>query len=357
MADEQSDEFETVSVGSVASLEVRDPSARPPFYRRHFLPMVLGMLLVAIVLGILSLWSRREEGFPELPAGSYAGTMTGIFADEGGGAVSWYVESAPHDGGVFVAMLRKGWEPQNLRISGEGLVEEARPMILTGEEGTLQLTGRAVSGGVFRGEVVDHVHQSHGEWTLRPVHDIGTAVTRQTGEGGVRLWLTLRAELRGIEAKRNFTEQEEARQRAEITRLTAFVTDDTLVRSQADQRFDEARKAFDAVKSQLQAARADVGELARQFALSQRLAGTGKLVSLARDSIERESRWVRSMLRTGGSEPPEVVAERDRAARVFEVKAEIAKEEARLQELRSASGSPAESGRSFDDLFRQGGSQ
>ena len=291
-----------------------------------------------------------------LPAGSYAGALQGLFADEGE-AVHWYVESTPQDSGLFVAILRKGWEPQNLRLIGEGLAGGARPLIITGEEGTLQLTGRVSASGVFQGEVVDHVHQNHGEWTLRPVNDAGATLPRQTGDGGVRLWLSLRAELRGIEAKRAFTEQEEARQRAEVARLNAFVTDDKLVRSQADKRFDEARKELAQLTGQLQAARADVAGLAKQFALSQRLAGSGKLVSLARDSLERESRWVRSMLRTSGSEAPEVAAERERAARIFEVKNEIAKELGRVQALRGGGEVAPEPGKSFDDLFHQGGSQ
>ena len=349
------EEFETVSVGSVPTLEVRERVAVVPFYRRYFLPMLLGMLLVAVALGVLSLWSKQDEAFPTLPPGSYAGELRGVFADETQ-SVFWYVESSPQEPALFVAVLRRGWEPQSVRLVGESLSGEPRPLILTGEEGTIQLTGRPAASGQYRGKLIEHNRQVQGDWMLGPVSDAPPTLALQGNESGLRLWLTLRAELRGVEAKRAIAEQDLTRQRAEVERLTAYVTDDKLLRSQADTRFDQAKAELEQRSAKLRAAQAEVAALAKQFALSQRIAGAGKLVSLARDTTDREARWIRSMLRTSGNESAEELEARERAEKIIAVQAEIVEERRLLEEQRAATP-PTDGAGSFDDLFRQGGSQ
>ena len=75
-------------------------------------------------------------------------------------------------------------------------------------------------------------------------------------------------------------------------------------------------------------------KLDRQVELAYRVTGMGRLVSLARESLEREGRWQESMLRVGSADiPPEVLEQSAKAERILEIKRLIDSENTRIYDL------------------------
>lgn len=325
--------------------------------------LLIGCLLLLIVVGRM-FWSEVGARFPVIAAGSYLGSMHDVFSDSD--VTHFYVERAPDSPHLFVAIVRAGWKPRviDMRMLASGAESDdwLQPLTLVGLEGTLRFSGAADSTKRYRGDV-HNVHDGlRGSWSLLALSaDKQLAMNAQTRRQ-TNLWLSLKAELRSIDGQIGQAENTVELQKKEIANLALFITDGDAVRASAQKKLQAAQAEFDLIDDELRLKRTAAARLEEQFTISQRVTPQGKLVSLARKSLQREARWFESMLKTGHNyDVEELNTALQYADQVMELRHYIAIEKDKIYRLQNRSDTrlgisvrrPAQD-RSFGSGWREG---
>lgn len=262
---------------------------------------LLGMLLLVIVIGGSALWLFWDEPeyFIPLPPGSYAGVIEGALDQSG---VPLYIERAPENRDLFVAVLKSGWNPQfrdsTVSVDSDSVSSGFLPLLLSDGVTQVELSGGEFDGSEYRGRAYNITNSTVGVWRLRPVHAPPSNLAAQ--EGAVKLWLSLRAEVQGIRDALTALDQQVPHQRAEIERLSQLVTEGQELRMRANSRFADVRREVAEAQKQLNQERKEVRALEESLDVSQKVTAQGRLVGLARETLERESRIVEESERLAG---------------------------------------------------------
>jgi len=318
---------------------------------------VLG-LIVLVAAATRWFWIGESRQFPVVAPGSYIGTVTGVFSSKGSAqgaantesessgagarrdeainAVPFYVERAPETEDLFVAVLAAGWKPQLvstvIHAAGSTAPRWILPLIISQGERRLQLTGGAVAKDRYEGEALDLTSGREGTWKLEPIR----APPGDVGQGAqvVRLWLMLKAELDDVEARTREFERRVPEQRAEIEKLTGLLTEGEELRSRANEKFGSVQEGLAQAERELKQEHQKVQRLEASLEIAGKVTGMGKLVSLSRESLEREWRIVDSKLRSSADASAEDLEEEyERATRILEVQGQVANERAAIERL------------------------
>jgi vacuolar-type H+-ATPase subunit I/STV1 len=167
-------------------------------------------------------------------------------------------------------------------------------------------------------------------WTLRPISQ-GLDSSARESERNLTLWLSLRRELSQVNQLIVRAEALVPEQRAEVERISESIQDVPKFKARADEKYRELVRMLDEQRQILDQRQREVQDLAQRFEIAQRVTGMGKLVSLARESFERENRWFDSMLRAAPAGLSGSVQEAiQRGEKIIELKREIRKERAKL---------------------------
>jgi hypothetical protein len=293
------------------------------------LPHVVASGALLLLLGVsLLLWIEMKKRFPAIEPASYYGTIEGIFASVDGSPSRFYVERQPGGDEMIVVVVRAGWLPQVVSVvprSGRsGGDEWMLPLTINGPDGTLSLIGTRAGPGEYVGRAVNSDTGREGSWQLAKIEDMAPVAQRDERE--LTLWLSLRYELLEVREQIAGLEKQVPAQKAEIDKLSAFISEGTRLRSSADEKFLKVKEQLREAQLELKQLQEEARKLEAQLDLAQRFTGMGRLVSLARESLEREGRWIDSMLRgdvvSTQSEIERAVA---RAEAVARVKREIQK--------------------------------
>lgn len=303
--------------------------------RTSVVAYVLGCASVlALVLCAALFWWSASKRFPRLPTGTYVGQLAGVFA-EGDESVPLYGEVSQQDS-IMIAVARENWRAQTISIGSVGATAAnfAAPISLAGPQTVVQLDGSpAESSGRFEGRAVNLSSGREGTWHLTRVEVVALA---PEAESEVRLWLMLKNELVDLEARTRQIEVKLPSQRAEIDKLTSLIGEGETLRIRANDKLRSAQEDLHKVQSQVTEKQKEVKQLEDAFQISTKVTGTGRLVSLARDSLDREWRWLdllmRSDIESGSTELDLAVG---KAERVLAVKREIASEQDKLLLLRN----------------------
>jgi hypothetical protein len=181
------------------------------------------------------------------------------------------------------------------------------------------------------------------------------ALPGMPGRVEIQLWLRLKAELADVDEQIQAAEAKVPEQRKEIEKLTEFITEGNNLRARADEKYRNVRAELDRRKEVLKAKQAEAKDLEKKIVLSHSVTPMGKLVSLSRASLEREARWIDSLLRTGPVETNEDLdLAVDRGKSVLSLKGQIEQERERIYNLRMAQpgvGGAAAPPASFDGIW------
>jgi hypothetical protein len=265
---------------------------------------VVGFLLIVLVIGGAALWLFRDEPkyFVPLPPGSYAGVIEGALNHS---AVPLYIERAPENRDLFVAVLKAGWNPQfrdsPMVADPESSDPDARgfiPLLLSDGVTQVELSGGESNGSEYFGRAYNITNAKEGVWRLRPIYAPPSDLAAQ--EGAVKLWLSLRAEVQGVRDALSALDQQVRHQRAEIERLSQLVAEGQELRMRANSRFADVRSEIAKAQEQLNQERKEVRALEESLEVSRKVTAQGLLVGLARETLERESRIVEESERIAG---------------------------------------------------------
>ena len=306
------------------------------------LPHFIAVVCVICLLLVTSwLWVETRQRFPRLEPGSYAGEIESIFGRQSASTTPFFVESLP-SGELYVSVARSGWQPEKITLvsvtDDSDDVRWAHPVVLVGPDAKLRFSGAEKETGFWIGKVKDLASGGGGVWRLY----LAKEEARLEGAAervDVQLWLRLKAELDGVEDAMAVLQARVPAQRQEIEKLTGFITEGDSLRARADQKYRATKAEVDALKEELKQRRAEARDLEKKLVVSQSVTPKGKLVSLARASLDREARWIDSLVRTGAQPvSAELESAIQSSSKILELKDQINQERERIYYLRSKSG-------------------
>lgn len=317
--------------------------------------LVAALCVLSLLLVTSWLWIEMQQRFPHLPQGSYYGRITGLFPDAARGGAPFFVESTSSNE-FFLVILHGQWQPQRSTMVPRGNdvddSEWLHPVVVIGDGQRLKFTGKR-NGAEFTGTVFEQDGRRRGRWRLariptRPAHDGGFDAKE------IEVWLRLKAELGEIEAETRKAEQRVPEQQKEIEKLTAFITEGDSLRTRAEKKYQEVTRELQSASDALHEQEKRALALEEKLTLAQTVTDMGRLVSLSRQTLERENRWIDSVL---GTELPPVGADFQealaRAKKIAGVKRAIAEEEEYIRHLEGLmqQGKSAAAPQSFESIW------
>ncbi len=281
--------------------------------------------LVSLIVAVILLVSEIHSKFPDLPPGVYAGQILGLERGAEEAPIEWYVEVLEAGRTAKVYVLQEGWNAQEISLRGSKDGEMlSEPLVVSGDTAILRFAGRARTEGGFEGEVVRAQDGAEGGWTLMPIEIMPVYSDQALSQ--LRLLLSFISERNLVETKIEELQKQVPIQKQEIENLTRFITQEGVLKDRAEKKLTVAKEAFVTLQSDLDIKKKEAKELEDKIILAQRVTGMGKLASLSRESLERESRWIESMLASGMGESPDLIAAIEKAERIASLKREIAAE-------------------------------
>lgn len=246
---------------------------------------------VGVLLLITSfLWLEYERSFPILPAGRYVGVVHFENQPE---PVPLYIESYPEQESMLVVLLREGWEPQvvprSLSVRGGN---RASPLAIIHRSERIRFIGSEVSASLYQGQAEMLNNGLTGLWSLEPVR----------GEGGIdRGFLNQQASLRNeIELLQERLDEINGQIKSaskERDTLAQFISDERGLIHKAQLKLLSEREQLQRSAAELERLQQEGRELESKLKLAERLTSMGRLVSMARESLEREARWSEAVLK------------------------------------------------------------
>ncbi|MBN8548816.1 MAG: hypothetical protein J0M12_05840 [Deltaproteobacteria bacterium] len=311
---------------------------------RKFLPHIVAVLaLLSLLVVSTLLWLEIKRRFPVLEPGGYYGTLRGVL-DESEGPLHFYVERQPQGDDLFFCVLNEGWKPQVVSAvirSGGSDSGWLLPVTVVGEKAKLKFIGTRIGPGEYQGTVSDMSSSAEGSWTLHAVQDSPAAISA-SDEEELRLWLRKRAELTEVERKIKEFEARVPQQKADIEKVTEFISERGQVQASSDAQLKSAKDEQSQVRKDLDAAQDRLRRLQERIEISQRISPSGKLAALGRESLERDARWAESLLRTSGAETVTGLDDAVvRGQKILEMKREIELEKNTIFKLTYDGAAPA----------------
>lgn len=298
---------------------------------------VAALLLFGLII-VSTLWLReRRQRFPALSPGEYLGQIYGISENEPNEGIRLYVDRDPGRDDLLFVLLAPGWEPKYVQTVAEGEdqnnAEWLLPVTVAESKGKLKFIGQMTADGEFTGSVYDIENGKEGSWGLRRISEsLSKAIAIDVVD--TRLWLMLRSELRGLDAEIDKARTIVPEQRREIEKLTNFITEKSQLKTNADQKYEAEQAASRKISADFQKKHEEVDKLRKQIDLSQKLTGMGKLVALSRESLDRENRWLQSMLRSSvGDDSSELDEAVKRGERILDLRRQIEIENEKIYSL------------------------
>ncbi len=303
--------------------------------RRYFPHVVACLALVSLLVVSTLLWMEMKRRFPVVEPGGYFGSMQGVLS-ETGEKVPFYVERPAQSDDLFFAILRPGWKPQVVSAvirdnssQGQGWL---LPVTVVGESGKLKFIGSHTGPGSYQGTVTEMTTGAEGRWSLGAV-EVLSADAKNDQE--LLLWLRRRADLFDIEAQIKDAEGRVPQQKSDIEKLSTFISEREQVQASADSKLSAAQDELAAARREVAERRTKLAKLQERIEIAQRLSPAGRLVTLARESLERDARWAESLLRTAGAETvPGLERAVERGQEISQIKREIELERNLIFKLR-----------------------
>lgn len=289
-------------------------------------------LLLLIGVGYWYFYVSSQQRFPKLPEGSYLGRIYEIFSDEPSG-VQFFVESLPSEELLF-SLQHPKWKQQRVTmVLGDSQGNWLHPIVIVGSDTKLKFIGKS-NGGIYQGSVATQDGSKKGRWELTmissPDHNALEDLTK------LEEWLTLKLQSERLSQEILASKRSVSEQNKEITKLTNFITDVDSLKARAEKKFREVTEKISEEEKVLKQKEKEAQVVENQLVLAQVVTDMGKLVSLSRQTLERENRWIDSVL--GSALPPlgeDFQLAVEQAKKIIGVKKAIAEEEEYINHLRS----------------------
>lgn len=292
--------------------------------------IVLCSVLLSIGLFGVSAYlffSEVTSAFPELKSGSYVGSLD--FQGGTSRTIPWAIRIDKEETEVFIG--DEDFPALRLpapRVNGQNL-----PFTISGNSIRLRLIGKLHSNGAASGTFLNSINGEEGTWTL---FSNTNSPLSSSEAADLQRWGVVWAELQINTAKRVALEAKVSQQRSKINKLSQIVGSGGALQQEGTSRLGEATGAVASAKSDITDLQEKINTVARDIALARDLSPRGRLVSLSRESIEREARWIEGSLQLVTPDSiPDFNQAFERALRVKELKDQIEQERERIASIES----------------------
>ncbi len=294
--------------------------------RRAFLS-VLAISIVALVSVSYLFWRDMSRSFPDVPPGVYVG-MVRCDGQEVG--LPLYVERTPNSPSLLVALGDPKLPAQYAPVQ-DPLGKGRLPLIVSGPDVRLKLTGVRKHEGGYEGECVDPIRNRSGTWYLEKI-EFNREIDREDSD--LYEWITSVFEVQKVEDAIEVAKRKYDSQKTRINKLSRYLVDEEPLREKATSRLTTTSSALDSARVDLGKARVALDATIRNVELSQRVSPRGRLAFLSRESLQRESRWIEITLKLLAPETtPGFEEQLERAYRIKAVQDEIEAERRRMEEV------------------------
>jgi hypothetical protein len=298
--------------------------------KTSFLLATFGLALV-IACGTL-FFLRFNQHFPLIQSGAYIGELSGLEFEQSQSKLRFYLEKPKDAKPLLVAFLTEEAEVQLVEEHfGQPGQKRSKPLTLRTKEGSIHLVGAKVSDSHYSGTF--SLNGQQGRWSMRalkeaPVYDLNSPDFLNRARIADRMNSVFES----------INEQERAiilatQRKSEIESL---ISDKDALRQRSAAHYQQELENMASLELHYNSLRQQVAELKSQVELARNVTSKGRLVSLARESLDRENRWLETMLK---SEPSaEYLRQQEatlRAREILEINRNIAYERQRIIELRS----------------------
>ena len=293
------EEFEPVSDSDAATDVYAESEPPSPLVLLSQNRIKLGLVLIGVVVLGAYLWSGAKSGFPKIAAGSYIGSISIPGAKQVSSTFKFYLERSSADDELLFIVLREGWLPQKVLPATQSSSDMSFPVTISGKDGSFRFEGRQLADGQYAGKVIYIDSGRVGTWTISPVKvEPKDSTDKETNQ--VRDWLLLKAGLVDAVARYESLSQNMAKQKAEIDSLSGYVTEGGDLKARAAKKLDGIKREQSDARQLLERKQKEAKELEDKIEIAESVTRMGRLVSLSRESLEREARWADSMLRSIG---------------------------------------------------------
>lgn len=257
---------------------------------RKFLPLAVLAVIVGIFVGV-RLFRRYTAAFPDVNPGVYVGVIQPSSPTHK--AIPWLVASFPGEQSLAVSVGDVRFPAQRVApVDPSG--KTRLPLVIGESDVRLRFTGEPTKPDAYEGVYINPVTQEQGTWNL--IKQSSRETPPNTEQALIR-WFALWQEIERIEGEIQDAQSKADEQRVAIDNLHRHVADDGLLRKTADVRLGRSDSELEAARAELQQRQQQLDKVIRDFDLSQRISQEGKLVFLARETIQRESRWIELSLK------------------------------------------------------------
>lgn len=289
-------------------------------YIPHFL---LGSgFAVLIALTVFS-WASHGEHFPTIAPGSYAGLIQIPGKEE----VPFFVERKPGSDDVLFIGLSAGWEAQvtSATVRAASNSEWDLPLTIRGDQATFQLVGSSVSSSSsqYSGRISELGAQTEGSWVLFKTLESDNIELHNPAQLQLRTLLT--HEYLGLSRQVLSLEEQLTQQKKELEQFTQLSTEAGLAEAKSAEQLKILENEIASIEQKLSKQRKNIEKLKEQIALTQKVSAEGKLLLLAKESLDREARWAASVIKHAPDAKEEGLAEKiQMAKKLLELKRQIA---------------------------------
>ena len=309
--------------------------------RRWWLPVSSGVVVLALLAVTLLLVREWGQRFPVLVPGVYRGSIRDI----GPQPIGFVVERSVDTTSLWVTILEGNFQPvlvSAVPVDPEQPAAAWLPLMVTEalsstdsirSPRSLRFIGVSEGEGRFSGKVYDSAARTRGRWVLEPYSFPSRSTDKE-----LEVWTRLRAESAEVEKQVQTLRAEVPKQQAEIDRLTSFVTDAEKLRARAEQKYQSLLTTIETQKKEMQVRREELAATQERLRIAQRVTRSGRLVSLSRESLDRDFRWFDTFRST--EIPPELRPSLERAELVQSLLKEAEGLRKRIRELASSVPSP-----------------
>lgn len=250
------------------------------------------LFLVLPLFGlVLSLASCSSPSFPELPKGSYVGSISGIVQGSDR-PFTFYAEQRGKEDALLVVILADGWNPQIIDPKQKG--EKAPPtreLVLTREGVKYRLTGTESSGS-FSGSVAASDGRQ-GKWTLTPIDSASLREKPAFKLAGFDLadWLTSKVRYNIVHDEIESLALSHEQDSAKAEKLDRFVKNENVLKDRSQSRKDALTTELNRITEQRKKNTEELRGALNDIALLHRMTKEGQIVELNRRIQRRENKW------------------------------------------------------------------
>lgn len=282
----------------------------------HFPIASFVILGVSLIISYL-LFNRffDVDTFPDLPAGSYIGTIKGITNEGHDDKLTLYVERIQGVNLLLFLLFKSDWEPQVIPLiktsSNESMPESDSlkffaPLIVRDTNKSFVLTG-SINGLEYSGKVKlsgDVV----GEWKLKQVstNELLRTNIEYNKNFSLTEWLKYKGKYRILSRNLDALKKNVEEKTGRFETLSKSLTNEVDLKEKSEKHKVKLTNEVEETSIEYREQKEDIKDLVQELQQLSRITRRGRAVELARRAAKREQKWYFANWEQGGSNAFEI---------------------------------------------------